>query len=121
MKVKRYENDGKPFIPPLRVGDRVVYNPTYEMLVEAGYTPCGEPPHAVPEKVYKFDKYKVVVALGEQWEQKKAELVAAGLYDMFMASPYLSTGDPFFKKVYDALSPQEKSILHRECRYLGGA
>ena len=120
--MKQYEKDGRPFVPPLHVGDHVVYNPTHEMLTAAGYTVREDSSGgAAKSKVYKFDKYKIVIALGDKWAQKKTELVTAGLYDMFMASPYLSTGDPFFKSVYDRLTPEEKSILHRQCRYMGGA
>jgi len=120
--MKKYEKDGIPFVPPLHVGDHVVYNPTHEMLVAAGYSPSEEPQTAGGQpKVYRFDKYKIVVALGDQWEQRKEQLIAAGLYDMFIAAPYLSTADPFFQNVYDGLTPEEKSILHRHCRYMGGA
>ena len=76
--MKKYEKDGIPFVPPLHVGDHVVYNPTHEMLVAAGYSPSEEPQTAGGQpKVYRFDKYKIVVALGDQWEQRKEQLIAA--------------------------------------------
>ena len=74
--MKKYEKDGKAFVPPLHVGDHVVYNPTHEMLIEAGYTVREESSGgAAKSRVYKFDKYKIVVALGDKWAQKKTELV----------------------------------------------
>ena len=61
----------------------------------------------------------MILALGDGWELKSAELKAAGLYDLFMAAPYLSTGDPLFYGIYKSLSAEEKRVLHRECRYDG--
>ena len=73
----------------------------------------------IVRRVYKFDRYKVILALGDGWEQKCAELKSAGLYDLFMAAPYLSTDDPLFAAIYRDLPIEEKRVLHRECRYDG--
>ncbi|MBR6240695.1 MAG: hypothetical protein IKQ82_04485 [Lentisphaeria bacterium] len=115
-------SDGKVFKEPLALPDGAVcYNPTPEMLAQAGYYP--KPPESAPAssggqlRVYKFDRYKVILALGDGWAAKRAELEAAGLLDLFMAAPYLSTADEFFKAIYDDLPPEEKRVLHTECRY----
>ena len=117
-------SDGKVFRNPLALsGGAVCYNPTPEMLASAGYFPAAAPAPAssggTVRKVCKFDRYKVILALGDTWPQKKAELEAAGLLDLFMAAPYLSTADEFFAPIYDDLPPEEKRLLHRECRYEG--
>lgn len=117
-------SSGKVFKEPLAMPNGAVcYNPTPAMLAEAGY--FLKPPETAPVssggslKVYKFDRYKVILALGDGWAVKKAELEAAGLLDLFMAAPYLSTGDEFFKAIYDDLSVEEKRLLHTECRWEG--
>ena len=117
-------SDGKVFREPLAMPNGAVcYNPTPAMLAKAGYFP--KPPESAPVssggqiKVYKFDRYKVILALGDGWAQKRAELEAAGMLDLFMAAPYLSTDDPLFKEIYDDLSVEEKRLLHKECRYHG--
>ena len=117
-------NDGKAFREPLAMPNGAVcYNPTPAMLAKAGYFP--KPPESAPVssgggvRIYKFDRYKVILALGDGWAQKRAELEAAGMLDLFMAAPYLSTDDPLFKEIYDDLSVEEKRLLHKECRYHG--
>ena len=116
--------DGKVFREPLALQNGAVcYNPTPAMLAEAGYFPAPRTAPATSggqlKRVYKFDRYKVIRALGDGWPAKKAELEAAGLLDLFMAAPYLSTADEFFKAIYDDLPPEEKRLLHKECRYVG--
>ena len=118
------DNDGNVFIPPLALKNGgVCWNPTPKMLNENGFhldakdeviiTSDGQADH-----VYKFDCYKVMEALGpEGWSVKCAELKTAGLYEYFMRAPYLSTADPLFKDIYDALSIEEKQILHRDCKF----
>ena len=110
------DQNGKFFTPPLVIGGAAHHSPTPELLRRAGYTPYV-PPAPPTRTVYKFDRYKVILALGDGWEIKKGELEAAGLYDAFMASPYLSTADEIFGPIYEGLSREEKRILHRECRY----
>ena len=108
--------DGKIFSPPLTVGGVAHHSPTPELLLEAGYVPCTTEMRQ-PKRVLKFDRYKVILALGDAWEEKKAELVAAGLFDKFMASPYLSLGDPRFRKVWKSLTAGQKHLLLSQCQY----
>ena len=109
-------SEGKFFNPPLIIDGAAHHSPPPELLRRAGYMPYV-PPDPPKRTVFKFDRYKVILALGDGWAAKKAELEAAGLYDAFMASPYLSTADALFGPIYTGLSPEEKRILHRECRY----
>lgn len=109
------DKNGNFFTPPLIVGGMAHHSPTPELLLRAGYTPYT-PERKPPKRVLKFDRYKVILALGEAWPQKKAELEAAGQLDLFMAAPYLSLGDPLFVKVWGALSAEERNKLIKECR-----
>ena len=117
-------SSGKVFKEPLAMpSGAVCYNPTPSMLAEAGYFPKPPEPAQVSSggqiKVFKFDRYKVILALGDGWAVKRAELEAAGMLDLFMAAPYLSTDNPIFRPIYDDLSVDEKRLLHRECRWEG--
>lgn len=118
------DSEGKTFSPPLMMEDGgICWNPTPEMLNDAGFILKSEDQVIATSggqlnQVLKFDCYKVMEALGKEgWSAKCAELKTAGLYDYFMRAPYLSTGDPLFKEIYDALSPEEKEILRRDCKY----
>jgi len=118
------DNKGNPFTPPLVLKNgSVCWNPTPKMLNENGFHLDAKDEvvnNTDQNTIYKFDCYKVMEALGrEGWIIKCAELKEVGLYEYFMRAPYLSTGDPLFKAVYDALSIEEKQILHQNCKYEG--
>ncbi len=89
-------------------------NPTPEQFIAAGYH--WEEPAPVPEPPKRYSKRKIIDALGEAWEAKKAELIAAGFYDKFVNSTYLCIDDPDFAAVYENLSDEEKAMLE-ECIY----
>lgn len=110
------DQDGKLFTPPLIIDGMAHYSPNPELLFRAGYTPYI-PEHKSPKKVFKFDRYKVILALGEAWGTWKTRLEEQGLYDAFMAAPYLSTGDPLFQNVWSELSKEDRHRLMKECRY----
>ena len=110
------DKNGKFFAPPLIVNGAAHHSPTPELLLAAGYVPYT-PEHKPVHRALKFDRYKVITALGEAWATWKAKLEAQGLYDAFMASPYLSTGDPLFRAVWVKLMPGERQKLLKECRY----
>lgn len=110
------DQNGNFFNPPLIIDGVEHHSPSPELLIKAGYTPYT--PISKPSKrVYKFDRYKVITVLGTGWVTKKAELEKAGLYDLFMAAPYLSTGNEIFAQIYRNLSKEEKQLLHQNCRY----
>ena len=109
-------SEGKFFTPPLVVDGRAHHSPAPELLLRAGYTPYT-PERRIAKRVLKFDRYKVILALGEAWDEKRAGLEAAGQLDLFMAAPYLSLGDPLFRKVWAALTNAERQKLMTECRY----
>lgn len=124
MLKRRYrKSDGEVFRNPLTLNNGAkVYNPAPELLAEYGYFPVVGTPVSggeVSQRVYKFDRYLVITTLGDKWPEKRTELEAAGLLDLFMAAPYLSTADAFFAPVYKKLSQDEKRLLHKNCR-LGG-
>ena len=110
------DQQGNFFNPPLIVDGVAHHSPSPELLLSAGYTPYT-PKNKPANHALKFDRYKVILALGENWATWKAQLEAQGLYDAFMASPYLSTGDELFHKVWIKLSKEEKLQLIKECRY----
>lgn len=112
------DKQGKLFVGPLRVGDRMIYNPTEEMLLQAGYTRRTTTETEQHPPVYRFSKYKIKQLLGaEGWELKKAELEAAGLWDDFSLCSYLSTDDALFGPIWENLGEEEKALLIAECRY----
>ena len=112
----RWIKDGRVFTPPLIVGGVAHHSPPPELMLQCGYVP-DTPERRQPQRVLKFDRYKVILALGEAWPQKKAELEAAGQLDLFMAAPYLSLGDPLFRKVWKTLSDEQKHLLVSKCQY----
>ena len=110
------DQNGNFFTPPLVIDGMAHSSPGPELLLRAGYIPYT-PEHKPVKRVLKFDRYKVILALGQEWATWKAKLEEQGLYDAFMASPYLSTGDPLFVKVWAKLSKEERQKLIKECRY----
>lgn len=108
--------EGNLFSPPLVINGVAHHSPSSALLLEAGYIPYV-PEKPVKSHVYKFDRYKVITALGATWGRWKDQLVSQGLYDAFMAAPYLSTGDPLFLQVWSKLSKEERLQLIKECRY----
>lgn len=117
----KWKKDGEFFKPPLVVDGMAHYSPSAQLLSKAGYKPCIEStasrvPPAVPE--LRFSKLKIIRALGDEaWADKKEELVAAGVYDKFENSVYLSTSDPEFLQLYRSLTAEERHILKTECLY----
>ena len=111
------DKDGKayPVLKKIILGDYVICNPTKEQIIEAGYewrepTP-PEPPAPVPQR---YSKYKIIKALGDQWPTYKAEIEAAGLYDLFLSAEYLEEGDPLFDG-FIATIPEELKEKLNEC------
>lgn len=110
------DGNGHFFQPPLIVDGMAHHSPTPELLLAAGYTPYTKE-RKLTQQTFKFDRYKIVTFLGDGWAAKKAELEEAGLYDKFMSAPYLSTGDPLFRKVWVKLTAEEKKLLIKNCQY----
>lgn len=93
-----------------------IFAPTDEQYIANGWT-WQEPPAPEPTKP-RYSKRKIILALGaEAWEEKKAELEAAGVYEIFTQSTYLCADDPTFAAVYEHLTAEEKRILNEECLY----
>ena len=114
--MKWIDRDGHMFAPPLVVDGVEHHSPSSELLLRAGYHPYT-PERRPTKRVLKFDRYKVILALGEAWTEKRAELEATGQLDLFMASPYLSLGDPLFRAVWKTLSVEQKYTLITKCKY----
>ena len=92
-----------------------VGEPDPELMRKAGYKEYV-PPTPIPAPP-KYSKRKIILALGEGWLEKKTELEAAGVYDLFANSTYLCVDDPTFQAVYEHLTEEEKRILNEECLY----
>lgn len=110
--------DGKIFNGRLLLDGKaciIAGDPDPELMRRAGYTEYV-PPAPEPEP-RKYSKRKIILALGEGWLEKKAELEAAGVYDLFSNSTYLCVDDPTFEAVYNHLTDEEKRILNEECLY----
>lgn len=114
------DSSGKVFKNPLilKNGARC-YNPSHEMLTAYGYVRKDIAPAPVPPRprVYRFSKLAVIRALGDSWAQKKQELIDAGIYDQFENATYLATDDPMFAPSYKSLTPEERLVLIKNCRY----
>lgn len=104
--------NGIPYNGRLHANGCIKWGASDEELRANGYV-WVEPP--VPPK--RYSKRKVILALGEAWAEKKAELEAAELYDLFVNSEYLCVDDPTFAAVYEHLTDEEKRILDEECLY----
>ena len=85
------------------------WQPTDEQFIEAGYERYTPPP--VPPAPKRYSKLKIIRALGEGWAAKKAELEAAGLYDLFMAAQFMAEDDPAFAAFCETLTPEERAEL----------
>ena len=110
--------DGKLFDGRLEIDGHVSFvagEPDPELMLSLGWEEYI-PPIPEPEPP-KYSKRKVILALGEGWADKKEELEAAGVYDLFVNSEYLCTDDPVFAAVYENLTDEEKHILNTECLY----
>lgn len=111
--------DGKLFDGKIEINGRVSFvsgEPDPELMRSLGYEEYVPPP---PEPAPKrYSKLKIIDALGEAWEEKKAELEAAGIvYDKFTQATYLSMDYPEFAAIYNSLTAEEKQILDTECLY----
>ena len=111
-----WTKNGKPYDGKLILSDGTrVWGASDDMLRENGYVWVESPTSEPGPK--RYSKLKVIRALGDAWAEKKAELEAAGVYDLFMAAQFLSTDDPAFGPVYEHLTAEEKRILDEECLY----
>ena len=78
----------------------------------------GYEEYVPPAPPKRYSKLKIIDALGpEAWEDKKAELVAAGVYEKFSQATFLSMDYPEFAAIYNGLTAEEKRILDEECQY----
>lgn len=90
------------------------FNPSPEQFRAVGYTEYIPPtPEPAPKR---YSKLKIIRALGDGWAAKKAQLEAAGLYDLFMAAQFMAEDDPAFAAFCATLSDEERAKLE-ECIY----
>ncbi len=73
-----------------------------------------QPPEPAPKR---YSKLKIIRALGDGWAAKKAQLEAAGLYDLFMAAAFMAEDDPAFAAFCETLTEEERAKLE-ECEYV---
>ena len=110
------------FKNPLYFGGRMVFNPSAELLIAAGYhqqqLPSVEGSTDPEPPVYRFSKYKIKQLLGEEgWAVKKAELEEADLWDDFILAECLATDDPLFSQYWADLGDEEKQLLIDNCQF----
>lgn len=90
-------NSGSVIIDNMRV-----FNPTEEMLINAGYTPyTPKEPEPLPEPDQieipkRYSQLKIIRELGDQWPEFRIQLEDAGVLDQFFAASYLQEDDPVF-------------------------
>lgn len=115
------DDNGNYFHNPLYYNGRMIFNPTDEQLIAAGYhqyVPPPVPPTPPVPPVYRFSKYKIKQLLGDEgWELKKAELEAAGLWDDFVLAECLATDDPLFGPIWEDLGDEEQQLLIDNCQF----
>lgn len=111
--------DGQIFNGKLKIDGADVFfdrnaEPDPELMRSLGweeYTPPPPPPK-------RYSKRKIIIALGlDAWADKRAELEAAGVYELFSQSTYLCVDDETFAAIYSNLTAEEKRILDEECLY----
>ena len=98
------------------IGNYRVFNPTAEMLIEAGFEPYT-PPEPEPEPTVRPKRYsqlKVIRVLGEEWQTYRKLLEDAGVLDQFFAADYLVEDDPVFS-AFIANVPDELKERLSEC------
>lgn len=94
------------------IGNRRVFNPTAEMLIEDGYVPYTPPePEQIPKR---YSQLKIIRALGEEWQTYRKMLEDAGVLDQFFAADYLQEDDPVFT-AFIANVPDELKARLTEC------
>lgn len=112
----QYVKDGVPFKNPLHLNGRVIFNPTPQELIDAGYT--VKLPKAKPrKKEIKFSKLKIIELLGDKWTELRAQIEELGLLERFNQATYLSLDNPDFRLFFQTLSIEEKKLLVTKCRY----
>ena len=96
------------------IGNRRIFNPTAEMLIEAGYAPYT-PPETEPVVISKrYSQLKIIRALGDAWQTYRKLLEDAGVLDQFFAADYLQADDPVFS-AFIANVPDEMKAKLTEC------
>ena len=96
------------------IGNRRIFNPTAEMLIEAGfevYTPPEPEPIVRPKR---YSQLKIIRALGDEWQTYRKLLEDAGVLDQFFAADYLQEDDPVFS-AFIANVPDELKEKLAEC------
>jgi len=115
------DDNGNFFHNPLYYNNRMIFNPTAEQLIAAGYhqyVPPPVPPTPPEPIVYRFSKYKIKQLLGDEgWEIKKQELIDSGLYEDFLLAECLATDDPLFGPIWEDLGEEEQQLLIENCQF----
>ena len=100
------------------LGNRRIFNPTAEILIEAGfvlYTPPEPEPMPEPEPPPKqYSQLKIIRALGDEWQIYRKMLEDAGVLDQFFAADYLQEDDPVFAEFISNVPDELKTRL-AEC------
>ena len=99
------------------LGNMRVFNPTEEILINAGYTPYTPPePDPMPEPdpiviPKRYSQLKVIRVLGEEWQTYRQLLEDAGVLDQFFAADYLQDDDPVFSAFISNIPDELKAKL----------
>lgn len=112
----QYVKDGVIFKNPLHTNGRIIFNPTHQELIAAGYT-VKINKTTIRTKEIKFSKLKIIDALGDRWTSIKKKIEELGFYDRFNQATYLSIHDKDFQRFFQSLSLEEKKLLVQKCQY----
>lgn len=62
-------------------------------------------------EVKKYSTLKIIRALGDEWQNYRARLEAAGYLDQFFAANYLASTDPVFQAFLATVPDEVKAQL----------
>lgn len=92
-----WKKNGKSFINPLVLNGRLVFNPSKDQLLEAGYQWVPPEQKNNSGSAVRYSSLKIIRALGAQWEAVRTQLEAAGYLDQFLSANYILSTDPAFQ------------------------
>ena len=96
------------------IDNRRIFNPTAEMLIEAGFVPYTPPKPEPIVRPKRYSQLKIIRALGDEWQTYRKLLEDAGVLDQFFAADYLQEDDPVFA-AFIANVPDELKARLAEC------
>ena len=118
MKYIKDGNIATPNTGCIIIESKRIFNPTEDMLIEAGYTEyLPDYTEYEPVEIYtpaRYSQLKIIRTLGDEWSIYRKQLEDAGLLDQFFAADYLQEDDPVFSEFISGVPDALKSKLS-EC------